>query len=124
DDEAPEGAARACRIERYEACHGREEYQKPERTPSGSRLGRRLRLRMGASFMRPVAALLVAVSVVATAVASYFAFLPGRLGTVRFWVLAGGPAVVLAGFAAAWAWREDLLREWLAPRWGDFSRGV
>jgi len=79
---------------------------------------------MGASFMRPVAALLVAVSVLATAVASYFAFLPGSSGTVRFWVLAGGPAVVLAGFAAAWAWREDLLREWLAPRWGDFSRGV
>ena len=77
--------------------------------------------------MRPVAALFVAVSVLATAVASSFAFQPGSSrgsGGVMFWVLAGGPTVVLAGVAAAWAWREELLREWLAPRWGDFSRGV
>jgi membrane protease YdiL (CAAX protease family) len=74
--------------------------------------------------MRPVAALFVAVSVLATAVASYFAFQPASSGGVMFWVLAGGPTVVLAGVAAAWAWREELLREWLAPRWGDFSRGV
>jgi membrane protease YdiL (CAAX protease family) len=74
--------------------------------------------------MRPVAALYVAVSVLATALASYFAFLPARSGSVMFWALAGGPTVVLAGVAAAWAQREELLREWLAPRWGDFSRGV
>jgi len=74
--------------------------------------------------MRPVAALFVAVSVLATAVASYFAFQPSSSGGVMFWLLAGGPTVLLAGIAAAWAWREELLREWLAPRWGDFSRGV
>jgi len=74
--------------------------------------------------MRPVAALFIAVSVLATAVASYFAFSPSASGSVTFWLLAGGPTVVLAAVAAAWAWREELLREWLAPRWGDFSRGV
>jgi hypothetical protein len=79
---------------------------------------------MSALFMRPVAALFVAVSVLATAVASYFAFQPASSGGVMFWLLAGGPTVLLAGIAAAWAWREELLREWLAPRWGDFSRGV
>ncbi len=74
--------------------------------------------------MRPVAALFLAVAVLATGVASYFAFLPVRSGTPMFWALAGGPTVVLAGVAAAWARREELLREWLTPRWGDFSRGV
>ena len=74
--------------------------------------------------MRPVAALFIAVSVLATGVASYFAFQPASSGGVVFWLLAGGPTLVLAGIAAAWAWREELLREWLAPRWGDFSRGV
>jgi membrane protease YdiL (CAAX protease family) len=77
--------------------------------------------------MRPVAALYVALSVLATAVGSYFAFLPSSAGGsagVAFWLLAGGPTLVLAAVAAAWAWREELLREWLAPRWGDFSRGV
>jgi membrane protease YdiL (CAAX protease family) len=74
--------------------------------------------------MRPVAIGFVALSVVVTAVASYFAFLPQSSGTVAFWVLAGGPTLVLAAVAAAWAKREELLREWLVPRWGDFSRGV
>jgi len=77
---------------------------------------------MGA-LMRPLALLFVAVSVLATAVASYFAFLPGS-GTVMFWALAGGPTLALAGLAAIWAARDGLLREWLSPRWGDFSRGV
>jgi hypothetical protein len=76
------------------------------------------------AFMRPVAAIFIAVSVLATAVASYFAFSPSSSGGVTFWLLAGGPTLLLAGVAAAWAWREELLREWLAPRWGDFSRGV
>jgi membrane protease YdiL (CAAX protease family) len=74
--------------------------------------------------MRPVALAFVALSVVVVAVASYFAFLPQSSGTVAFWVLAGGPTLVLAGVAAAWARREELLREWLTPRWGDFTRGV
>ena len=78
---------------------------------------------MGAP-MRPVALAFVALSVVVTAVSSYFAFLPQSSGTVAFWVFAGGPTLLLAALAAAWAKREELLREWLSPRWGDFSRGV
>jgi hypothetical protein len=78
---------------------------------------------MGAS-MRPAAALFLAASVLVTAVCSYFAFQPASSGGVTFWLLAGGPTLVLAAVAAAWAWREELLKEWLAPRWGDFSRGV
>ncbi|MGH7295203.1 MAG: lysostaphin resistance A-like protein [Polyangiaceae bacterium] len=74
--------------------------------------------------MRPAAAALVAITVLATAIAGYFAFLPQRSGSLAFWVLAGGPTVLLAVVAVAWARREGLLREWLAPRWGDFSRGV
>jgi len=74
--------------------------------------------------MRPVAALLLALSVLVTAVSSYFAFLPHPSGMATVWLLAGGPALVLAAVAAAWARREELLREWLSPRWGDFSRGV
>jgi uncharacterized protein len=74
--------------------------------------------------MRPAAIAFVALSVVVTAVTSYFAFLPQSSGTVAFWVLAGGPTLVLAAVAAWWANREELLRDWLSPRWGDFSRGV
>jgi uncharacterized protein len=74
--------------------------------------------------MRPVALAFVAVSVLVVGVTSYFAFLPQTSGAVPFWALAGGPAVVLAGVAAVWAKREELLREWMTPRWGDFSRGV
>jgi hypothetical protein len=74
--------------------------------------------------MRPVAVAFVALSVVVTAVCSYLAFLPQYSGAVAFWGLAGGPTVLLAAVAAWWASREELLREWLTPRWGDFSRGV
>src|SRR5579859_4089127 len=74
--------------------------------------------------MRPVALGFVVVSVVATAVASFFAFSPAAQGSVAFWALAGGPTVALAVVAALWAQREELLKEWLSPRWGDFSRGV
>jgi membrane protease YdiL (CAAX protease family) len=74
--------------------------------------------------MRPVALGFVVLSVVATGVASFFAFSPAAAGSAAFWALAGGPTVVLAAVAALWAHREELLRGWLAPRWGDFSRGV
>jgi membrane protease YdiL (CAAX protease family) len=74
--------------------------------------------------MRPAAAAFVALAVVATATGAYFAFRPQSSGTVAFWVFAAGPSLLLGGVAAAWAKREELLRDWLAPRWGDFSRGV
>ena len=66
----------------------------------------------------------VPVAVVVTGACSYFAFSPGSSGTLAFWALALGPTALLAAIAAAWAHREDLLREWLSPRWGDFTRGV
>jgi membrane protease YdiL (CAAX protease family) len=74
--------------------------------------------------MRPIAIAFVALAVVATAAGGYFGFRPQSAGTVAFWVFAAGPSLVLGGVAAAWARREDLLREWLSPKWGDFTRGV
>ncbi len=41
-----------------------------------------------------------------------------------FWLLAAGPSVALAGLAAAWAAKDNLLGQWLLPRWGDFTRGI
>jgi uncharacterized protein len=78
---------------------------------------------MGA-LMRHAAGLFIALAVLVIAIASSVAFLPLRSGSLAFWLLAGGPTVALAAIAAAWASREELLHEWLSPRWGDFSRGV
>jgi membrane protease YdiL (CAAX protease family) len=66
----------------------------------------------------------VVAAVLVTAASSYFAFRPERSGEVAFWLLAGGPAIVLGGIAVAWAKQQDHLREWLVPEWGDFTRGV
>jgi membrane protease YdiL (CAAX protease family) len=74
--------------------------------------------------MRPAGALFVAVAFGVSCVTSYLAFQPARAGTLSFWALATGPTIVLGAFAAAWAEADGLLREWLAPRWGDFTRGL
>lgn len=74
--------------------------------------------------MRPVAVAYVAACVLVTAVASYFAFQSQHSGQPAFLALAVGPTLALALVGAYWAMREELLREWLTPRWGDFSRGV
>lgn len=74
--------------------------------------------------MRPTAVASVAVAMAVTGVAAYFAFLPQNGATVAFWALAVGPTLVLGAVAAVWAKREEFLREWLAPRWGDFTRGA
>ncbi len=74
--------------------------------------------------MRTADVTFVAAAVLVTGTASYLAFAPGTSGTVAFWGLAGGPAILLGVIAAAWAKREDLLGEWLTPRWGDFTRGI
>jgi membrane protease YdiL (CAAX protease family) len=74
--------------------------------------------------MRPAAIAFIAVAVVVTAFASFFASLPQSSGTIAFWVLSAGPTVLLGALAAAWAHREELLREWLWPKWGDFTRGM
>src|SRR5580704_1822123 len=74
--------------------------------------------------MRPAAAAFVTVVVVASAASSFVAFSRDRSATVAFWILAGGPTVLLAAVAAVWAKSEEYLWEWLAPKWGDFSRGL
>ena len=74
--------------------------------------------------MRPVALVFLCACVLLTAVAAFFAFQPERSGTVTMWALACGPTLLLAAAAGAWANREELLREWLLPRWGDFTRGL
>jgi membrane protease YdiL (CAAX protease family) len=74
--------------------------------------------------MPPLNAAFVAAAAILTAVGSYFAFLPAHSGTVAFWALAGGPPVLLGILGAVWAFKQELLFEWLGPRWGDFSRGL
>ncbi len=74
--------------------------------------------------MRPVALVFVTACVAVTGGTAWLAFQSERSGTLGMWVLAGGPTLVLAGIAGAWAKREELLREWLLPRWGDFTRGL
>src|SRR5579884_3111334 len=74
--------------------------------------------------MRPTAVVFVALAVIVTGLASFLAFSPDRAGRLAFWALAVGPTLILAAFALAWAKREGLLREWLSPTWGDFTRGV
>jgi membrane protease YdiL (CAAX protease family) len=74
--------------------------------------------------MRPAGLIFVAACVVLTGVGAFYAFQPERSGTVAMWALAGGPPVLLAAVAVVWAKREDLLTQWILPRWGDFSRGL
>jgi uncharacterized protein len=74
--------------------------------------------------MRKVARAFVLAAVAVTGATSYLAFLPRYSGTLAFAALAVLPTVVLAVLAACWARRDELLREWLSPGWGDFTRGV
>jgi membrane protease YdiL (CAAX protease family) len=74
--------------------------------------------------MRPAEVAFVAVAILATGVASWFAFSPDLSGTLAFWALAGGPAVLVAVPALVWATREGFVKSWLMPRWGDLSRGI
>jgi CAAX protease family protein len=74
--------------------------------------------------MRPAVFAFVALAVAVTGTATYFAFQPQRAGTIGFWGLTAGSTAVMGGVAAVWAKREDFLREWLTPQWGDFTRGA
>jgi|HubBroStandDraft_2_1064218.scaffolds.fasta_scaffold55859_2 membrane protease YdiL (CAAX protease family) len=74
--------------------------------------------------MRPLSGFFLLSSILVLGVASYFAWTPGNGGTATFWMLAGGPSVVLGAVAIGWGIREDLLRQWLSPHWGDFTRGI
>jgi uncharacterized protein len=66
----------------------------------------------------------IAAAVAVTGATSYLAFSRERSGTVAFWGFAVGSTAVMAVVAAAWAYREDFLREWLWPIAGDFTRGL
>ena len=68
-------------------------------------------------------ALLIVLPVAVTGVASYLAFSPQWSGALAFWLLLCGALVSLGAIAAVWGAREGLLREWLTPRAGDFTRG-
>jgi uncharacterized protein len=70
------------------------------------------------------AAAVVLLVVLVTGSASFLAFGPSGSGITAFWSIIGVPTLLLGAFAAAWARREVLLREWLTPRWGDFTRGL
>ena len=72
----------------------------------------------------PAAAAFVCVVLAVTGLSSFFAFSPQHSGSPAFWIWAAGPTVALSAIAAAWAWREGLLKEWLSPQWGDFTRGL
>ncbi len=74
--------------------------------------------------MRPTSVAFLALAVLLTGAGLHFAFQEPLSGTPRFWTLAIAPSVVLGLVAAVWARREELLGEWLSPRWGDFSRGL
>lgn len=66
---------------------------------------------------------LLVLPVVVTGAASYLAFSPDRSGSLAFWLLLCGAMIALGAVAAAWGAREGLLREWMTPRAGDFTRG-
>jgi membrane protease YdiL (CAAX protease family) len=74
--------------------------------------------------MRSFASAFATAATLLVAVTSYFAFSPSNAGGLVFWALAGGPSVALGVVAALWGVREDLLRSWMSPRWGDFTRGI
>jgi membrane protease YdiL (CAAX protease family) len=63
----------------------------------------------------------VAAVVVAVGVGMWFGFQPERSGTVAFWAITTAPTLVLSVVALVWAKREEMLREWLTPRGGDFT---
>ncbi|MGD0673807.1 MAG: CPBP family intramembrane glutamic endopeptidase [Polyangiaceae bacterium] len=67
---------------------------------------------------------IVPFALVVTAVSSYLAFSVDPSKRVLFWLLSAGPSAALGAVAAGWAWREELLGEWLRPRAGDFTRGL
>jgi len=71
--------------------------------------------------MKPLVSSALIVALVGTG--AYLAFLPARHGSMSFWFIMGGPTVVLAALGAWRAARSEQLREWITPKWGDFTRG-
>ena len=74
---------------------------------------------------RVVALELLAVAAIVAVIATtaYLGFSANRAGERSFWLLAGGPVVLLSPLALWRAWREGELAEGMRPKAGDFSRG-
>jgi membrane protease YdiL (CAAX protease family) len=74
--------------------------------------------------MRLTSALFLVTVTLVIGLTSYLAWQPERSGSLSLWIWALVPSVILAALAAAWAVHDGLLLDWLAPRWGDATRGV
>jgi hypothetical protein len=59
----------------------------------------------------------------AVAAGAWLGFQPERSGTWQFWAMVGAPSVVFGAISALRARADGELRDWLVPKWGDFSRG-
>lgn len=63
-------------------------------------------------------------ALIVTAGATAFAFRPENAGSPLFPGILVGASALLAIGALLWAKRDGELREWIQPRWGDFSGGA
>ncbi len=61
--------------------------------------------------------------VVAIAIASHFAFDVSREGKSSVFIIMAAPTVLLAAAGLAKAHYDGVLRDWLTPKGGDFTRG-
>lgn len=57
------------------------------------------------------------------ALANHWAFRLEYLGSATFGLTLAVPYVLLATAAVVYAKREDVLRSWVSPKWGDFTLG-
>jgi hypothetical protein len=66
---------------------------------------------------------ILAVIVGAVAAATHLAFQESRAGTMAFWLSLLLPYLCIAAFAVWRAHTDGVLRSWVRPKWGDFTRG-
>jgi hypothetical protein len=59
----------------------------------------------------------------AVGAAVHFAFQESRSGTSGFWLWMLIPYLLIGVAALARAQRDGVLKQWMRPQWGDFSRG-
>ena len=69
-------------------------------------------------------ALYVALVTIAILVSTYSGFELSRAGTTSFWLIVGGPTLIIAAIGMARAYRDGDLRDWIRPAWGDATRGL
>ena len=65
----------------------------------------------------------IVIPVLVVAIGTSMGFQESRAGTVAGYAWAAGPSVGLALFALGYAWWRSELKLWMAPQWGDISRG-